>query len=53
VANIGKAITDESLRKMAVKRLDTIWLHEHDVVEGLNKILEEYKGYSKHNIFMR
>lgn len=37
---VGKSVTDESLRKMAAERPDTLWLTEHDVVVTFQQALK-------------
>jgi salicylate hydroxylase len=43
-ANIGNPLNDDTLRKRAAERPDTVWLHEHDVVEAFNKTLEKRRS---------
>jgi salicylate hydroxylase len=38
--NTGRVVNDDLLNKKAAGRPDTIWLHEHDVVEAFNNSLE-------------
>jgi salicylate hydroxylase len=38
-ANVGKEVTDEDLRSLAVNRPDTVWLHEHDVVKAFEEVV--------------
>jgi salicylate hydroxylase len=38
--NTGRVIDEDSLKKKAAGGPDTIWLHEHDVVEAFNSSLE-------------
>jgi salicylate hydroxylase len=40
-SSIGTSFTDEFLRKRAANRPDTVWLHEHDVVQAFHNISRE------------
>ena len=41
--NTGGPISDESLTRRAAERPDTVWLHEHDVVDAFNNTVQELK----------
>lgn len=38
-ARAGKLTSDEELRRMAIERPDTVWLHEHDVISAFEAAL--------------
>jgi salicylate hydroxylase len=43
VVHTGGLISSDSLTRRAAERPDTVWLHEHDVVEAFNNAVQERK----------
>ncbi|KAH7137916.1 hypothetical protein B0J11DRAFT_40 [Dendryphion nanum] len=45
IGRIGRAETDEELRKRAADREDMAWLHEHDVLAAFREAVRKEDGY--------